>query len=72
MHAKPNSSRTIIPAEVIVAKRQQRKAENRQAKVDRLARMLADAMEGYASTGDDRLLPAMQEGLDPLVEMRCS
>ena len=72
MHAKPNSSRTIIPAEVLVAKRQQRKTEKRQAKVDRLARMLADAMEGYVSTGDDRLLPVMREGVELLVEMRCS
>src|SRR5437016_5424070 len=34
MHAKPNSSRTIIPAEVLVAKRQQRKTEKRGGKVD--------------------------------------
>ena len=67
---------TVVPAEVLAAKRQQRKAESRQGKADRAARVLADAAEAYTSTDDDRvresLLSVMQEGLGLLVELRCA
>ena len=67
---------TIVPAEVLVAKRQQWKASNRQGKLDRAARVLVDAAEAYTSTDDDGvregLLSVMQEGLSLLVELRCA
>ena len=72
MHTTPSGSTTVVPAEVLAAKRQQRKAENRQGKVDRMARVLARAAELYASTEDDGLLSVMQEGLDLLLELHCS
>jgi len=75
MHTTPSGS-TVIPAEVLAAKRLQRKAENRQGKADRAARVLADAAEAYTSTDDDgvreSLLSVMQEGLDLLLETRCA
>ena len=71
MHTKPSGS-TVIPAEVLAAKRLQR----RQGKADRAARVLADAAEAYTSTDDDgvreSLLSVMQEGLDLLAELRCA
>jgi hypothetical protein len=72
MHTKPSGSRTVVPAEVLAAKREQRKAENRQGKVDPVARVLAGAAELYASraTRDDGLLSVMPKGLDLLAEMR--
>ena len=67
---------TVVLAEVFAAKRQRREAENRQGKVDRVARRLADIAELYASVEDDgvqeSLLSMMQEGLDLLVEIRCA
>ena len=67
---------TVVPAEVFAAKRLQRKAENRQGKADRAARVLADAAEAYTSTDDDgvreSLLSVMQDGLNLLAELRCA
>ena len=75
MHTKPSGS-TVIPAEVLAAKRLQRKAESRQGKADRAARVLAGAAEAYTSTDDDGvregLLSVMQEGLNLLAELRCA
>ena len=68
----PFTMTTVVPAEVLAAKRQQR----RQGKADRAARVLADAAEAYTSTDDDgvreSLLSVMQEGLNLLAELRCA